>query len=94
MMAYLDSGTLDVDGNLWFFYMQEHAYILKIKCKKSDTKLYLDASIYVVFKQRNWNYLLKHRFIDHITVKENTEVMIVNFRVTAVSMRGQWHVDW
>lgn len=48
-------------------------------------KLYPDASISMMFKQENWNYLLKYRLIAHITVKENTEVMIVNFRVMAMS---------
>lgn len=76
------------------FYLQEHKYILKLKYNKPDTKyVYSETSIYIIFKQSYWNYILKYRFMDFKTVKENTEAIIVTFRVIFASKREQWHFD-
>ena len=64
IVAYLGSG-ISFQWKFIVFYGQEHKYILTISSAVSQIpNMYSDASIHIMLKQSNLNYILKYIFLD------------------------------
>ena len=94
IVAYLGSG-ISFQWKFIVFYGQEHKYILTISSAVSQIpNMYSDASIHIMLKQSNLNYILRYIFLDQKAVKGNIEESIVNVKVVVASKRDWRHFHW